>query len=225
MITYVIYQLKVKQFGFKNYIYLIIDKATNKTAIVDPSWNYYAVLNLLDKLNVKIDIILLTHSHIDHIYMTNILTNRYTNANVYMSDIECQYYGYSTGNLVRIHDGDVISLGETDVTCILTPGHTKGSMCYLLQESFFTGDTIFIEGCGMCTSPGGDAYDMYHSIQKIKNIVEPYVRIYSGHSYGKQQGETLKEVSKHNIYFQIDDAKRFVEFRNRKGQNGLHSFK
>lgn len=225
MITYDVYQLKVEQFGLKNYIYLVVDNATNKTAIVDPSWNYSTVLKLLDKLNVKIDIILLTHSHIDHTYMTNTLTKRYINANVYMSDIECRYYKYSTDNLVRIHNNDVIRLGETDVTCILTPGHTKGSMCYLLQESLFTGDTIFIEGCGICTASGGDAYDMYNSIQKIKNIVQPHVRIYAGHSYGRQQGERLKEVLKHNIYFQIDDAKIFVDFRNRKDQRDLFKFK
>lgn len=224
MLTYTVYQLKVQKFGFINYIYLIIDKRTRQTAIVDPSWNYTAVHNLLDQLNVNIDALLLTHSHIDHVYTTNILTQKYINAKVYISDRECQFYKFSTNNLVNIHDGDLIRLGDTDITCILTPGHTKGSMCYLLQESLFTGDTIFAEGCGMCTGPGGNAHDMFHSIQKIKNKVEPYVQIYAGHSFGKHQGEILKEVVKNNIYFLIEDEDKFVEFRNRKGQNNLFKF-
>ncbi|MEY8355403.1 MBL fold metallo-hydrolase [Lachnospiraceae bacterium 54-53] len=224
MLTYGVHQLKVQQAGFINYIYLIVDKISKQTAIVDPSWNYAAILNLINKLNVKVDALLLTHSHIDHVYMVDSLIEKYKDVKVYMSDIECQYYKYTTNNLMRLYDGDIIRLGDTEVTCILTPGHTKGSMCYLLQESIFTGDTIFAEGCGMCTSLGGDAYEMYQSIQKIKNMVKPHVRVYAGHSYGKNQGETLMEISEYNIYFQINDIKKFVEFRNRKGQNNLFEF-
>lgn len=224
MLTYDTYQLKVQEFGFINNIYLIVDKTTKETFIVDPSWNYSAVFNFIDKLDVKINGVLLTHSHIDHVYMVDRLIKKFENIKVYMSDIECRYYKYSMNNLKRLQDGDIIKLGETDVTCILTPGHTKGSMCYLLQESLFTGDTIFSEGCGMCTSLGGDARDMYYSIQKIKQVVGPNVRIYAGHSYGGQQGETLMEVSKGNIYFQINDIARFVAFRNREGQSKLYKF-
>lgn len=225
MLTYLVYQMKVEQFHFKNYIYFIVNKATNKVAIVDPSWNYSAVINLLEKLKVKVDAILLTHSHFDHVYMTKILTSRYTDAKVYMSKVECQYYGYTAKNLVEIHDKDIIKLGDTDITCLLTPGHTKGSVCYLLEESLFTGDTIFVEGCGICNTLGGNPYDMYNSIQKIKKNVDPSVRIYAGHSFGKEQGYKLDEVAKQNIYFNIEDVEIFVAFRNRKGQNGLFNFK
>lgn len=224
MLTYDVYQLKVQQSKFINYIYLIVDKITKQTAIVDPSWNYDTVINLINKLNVKISALLLTHSHIDHVYMVDRLIEKYKDVKVYMSDVECRYYNYTANNLFRLQDGDKIRFGETEVECILTPGHTKGSMCYLLQASLFTGDTIFAEGCGMCTCQGGDAYEMYHSIQKIRKIVKPHVQLYAGHSYGKSQGNTLMEVSESNIYFQIYDAKDFVEFRNRRGQNKLLGF-
>ncbi|HHF7060643.1 TPA: MBL fold metallo-hydrolase [Streptococcus mutans] len=224
MLTYEVYQLKVQQFGFINYIYLIIDKYTKKTAIVDPSWNTVTVFNLLDKLKVEVDAILLTHSHIDHVYMTDALLQRYQNAKVYMSDVECSYYNFFSRNLIRLHDMNMIRIGETNVTCILTPGHTKGSMCYLLEESLFTGDTIFSEGCGMCKGPGANACDMYYSLQKVKEIVSPNVRMYAGHSYGRQPGEILSEVMDHNIYFQIEDINKFIEFRNRKGQDNLFKF-
>lgn len=224
MLTYDVYQMKVQNFGFINYIYIIVDKITKQTALVDPSWNYPAVLQRLEQLNVEVNALLLTHSHIDHVYMVDSLIKKYKTARVYISDIECQYYSYYAKNLVRLQDGDKIRIGKTDVTCILTPGHTKGSMCYQLQESLFTGDTIFSVGCGMCTSPGGDAYEMYHSIQKIKKEVEPHVRVYAGHSYGRKQGDKMMEIAKYNIYFHIDDINIFVAFRNRKGQHNLFEF-
>lgn len=222
MLTYNVFQLKAEQYGFKNYVYIIVDKETGKTAVVDPSWDCSLIVDMLKKKELNLDIILLTHSHIDHAYCVDSLIKKYGNVEVFISDIEQQFYGYSVGNLNSLKDEEQILLGETKITCMLTPGHTKGSMCYLLENSFFTGDTIYAEGCGICSTTGGDAGEMYHSIQKIKQSVNSHVRIYAGHSFGKEQGMTLKEISKYNIYFQMNDINNFIKFRNRKQQ--LHYF-
>ncbi|WP_268964163.1 MBL fold metallo-hydrolase, partial [Paenibacillus sinensis] len=79
-------------------------------------------------------------------------------------------------------------LGDTQITCILTPGHTYGSACYLTSDHLFTGDTVFIEGCGLCDTVGGDPEQMFHSIQRIKSAINPMVQIFPGHSYGKNPG-------------------------------------
>lgn len=225
MLSYNLYTRRVKRFGFVNYVYLIIDKMTNETAIVDPSWDYEGLMELVKQLNVKIDIILLTHSHMDHVYLVERIVEKYKDVKVYISDLECQYYDYYAPNMIRLYDGDIIKIGETYVNCILTPGHTKGSMCFLLDDCIFTGDTLFIEGCGMCSSLGGDARDMYESVQRLKKIIPEYTKVYAAHSYGKEPGCIMKDVMNENIYLNIDDVNKFIEFRNRKRQPKLFDFK
>lgn len=224
MLTYNVFQLKVEQYGFKNYVYIIIDKETGKTAVIDPSWDSSLIVDALKKMKLRLDIILLTHSHIDHAYCVDSLLKKYENVEVFISSIEQQYYGYSVGNLDSLLDEAQILLGGTKITCMLTPGHTKGSMCYLLNDSFFTGDTIYAEGCGICSTTGGDASEMYRSIQRIKKSVNPHTRIYAGHSFGKEQGMTLKEISRYNIYFQMNDINDFIKFRNREMKIHYYNF-
>lgn len=225
MLSYDIFQRRVQRFGFVNYMYLIVDRVTRETAVVDPSWDYEGLIELVKQLKVKIDYILLTHSHIDHIYIVDQLVEQFKDVKVYISDAECQYYDYAVANMIRLYDGDNIKVGITDVKCILTPGHTKGSMCYLLEDSIFTGDTLFIEGCGMCSSLGGDAQKMYDSIQKLKRVVALHVKVYAAHSYGKEPGCIMQDVMKQNIYLNINDVNQFIKFRNRKEQPKLYDFK
>ncbi|WP_207642628.1 MBL fold metallo-hydrolase [Ruminiclostridium josui] len=116
-------------------------------------------------------------------------------------------------------------MGETSIKNIHTPGHTFGSTCYLVDGNLFTGDFIFIEGCGICTSNGASAREMYTSIQKIKSNISLETRIFPGHSYGKPPGYPLKYLFENNIYFQIDDVDKFIAFRQRKGQKGIFNFK
>lgn len=222
---YDIYQLKVKKGLFVNYTYLIVDKDTKKAAIIDPSWDCDAIIELANELNVKIGIILLTHSHIDHVYCVGELIKRLKNVKVYISQVEAEYYKYNIKGLITLKDGEVIELGKTKIKGMLTPGHTKGSMCFLLEDSLFTGDTIFQEGCGLCNTPGGDASEMYRSIQKIKGSVKLYVKVYAGHSFGRSQGERLSELSRINLYFQMNDEDVFIKFRNRTQQKDLFNFK
>ncbi|WP_236905062.1 MBL fold metallo-hydrolase [Clostridium formicaceticum] len=201
-----------------------MDKETRSAAIVDPSWEVEIIVNVLSKLEVELSTILLTHSHYDHVNMVDALIMKY-NPMVYMSYIEANYYRFKCKNLITIDDMDLVSVGQTEIRCLATPGHTAGGSCYLLKGSLFTGDTIFIEGCGICTGKGASAEDMFESIQKIKSIVRPDVRIYPGHSYGKKPGYSMEYLMKENIYLHINDKKHFIEFRNRKNQKNLFIFK
>ncbi|MCX7923141.1 MAG: MBL fold metallo-hydrolase [Clostridia bacterium] len=222
--TYRIYQQKVGFFYFRNYIYFIVDTASKKAVIVDPSWELETIVGMLDKLEVELEAILITHSHYDHVNIVDALLMKY-NPKVYMSHIEANFYNFKCKNLITIDDMDLVSFGQTDICCIVTPGYTAGSVCYLLEDSLFTGDTIFIEGCGICTGYGANSQDMFESIQRIKSFVRPGVRIYPGHSYGKSPGYTLRYLMQENIYLQIDDKKHFTEFRDRKNQKNLFNFK
>lgn len=213
--SYEVYQIQTHKFCFSNYCYIILDKATNTAAIIDPAWELTKIINMLDNLRTYLEIIMLTHSHYDHVNLVKPLIKKYNTA-VYMSKKEIDYYRFKCRNLHELNDMDNISIGETEISCLLTPGHTAGGMCYLLTDSLFTGDTIFIEGCGICTFRGGSAEQMFESIQRIKSVVPLYVRVYPGHSYGKSPGHALDYLMTENIYFQIE-RQYFLNFRMRKG--------
>jgi glyoxylase-like metal-dependent hydrolase (beta-lactamase superfamily II) len=203
-----------------NFNYIIVDKKSHRAAIVDPAWDREQILSIFNKLGVKPDCILLTHSHIDHVHMVPFLVEQF-DAQVYMSAKEIDFYHFKSRNLHSFQDFEDIMLGETRITCLLTPGHTAGGTCFLLADSLFTGDTIFTEGCGICTTLGGSPEQMFESIQKVKRLVEPHICIYPGHSYGKEPGQSMESLLRNNIYFQFEKKEHFIQFRMRKNQKNV----
>ncbi len=221
---YEVHQLNTIFYNFSNYCHIVEDKASKAALVVDPAWELEKIANKLYKLDIELRAILLTHSHYDHVNLVGPLLKRF-NPQVYMSKAEIDYYGFRCKNLNALNHMDEIALGDTDVTCLHTPGHTAGGMCYLLQDSIFTGDTLFIEGCGICNCKGGSPEQMFDSIQLIKAVVNPDTLIYPAHSFGKMPGQTLDFLMKENIYFQIEKKEFFVDFRMRENQKGLFNFK
>lgn len=220
--TYEIYFIK-DQSQTKNNVYLVVNKESKKTAIIDPACSMDQINEIVTKFDLFIDTILVTHTHFDHTRRINDLVKQY-DCKVYVSRIEAWYYSYSCENLHLFEDKEVIVLGNTWIECLLTPGHTMGSSCFLLENSLFSGDTIFMEGCGLCTSIGGSAVSMFHSISKIKELVDDSVLVYPGHTYTTPPGKSLSYLKYNNIYFAIEEEEKFVGFRMRKSQSGLFDF-
>lgn len=218
--TYERYQLKVGSPTMPNYMYIIVDKATRRTAVVDPGWDLQLIMTHFEELKVYPSIILLTHSHDDHVNLVEPLVEWY-GASVYMSALECDYYQFQAPRLIQFHDRDTFYLGHTRIQCLVTPGHTAGGSCFLLSDDIFTGDTLFTEGCGVCFMDGGNPEQMFESFQRIKQTVAPHVRVYPGHSYGQPPGCALGDLAKYNIYFALDNKQHFVDFRMRKNQKSI----
>ncbi|NQX71853.1 polyketide synthase dehydratase domain-containing protein [Paenibacillus alba] len=204
----------------KNNCYIILDKRTKLSIVVDPAWEIEKIINKVNALNSKLVAILLTHSHNDHVNLTEELM-KYYNLNVYMSRLEVEYYNFECNNLSTLNDMDEIIFGDTRITCLLTPGHTAGGMCFLLQDSILTGDTIFVEGCGVCHLKGGSPEQMYNSIQKIKKCIPHHVKVYPGHSYGKEPGASIDSLMKNNLYFQLTNLQQFTELRMRANPKSI----
>lgn len=218
-----IYPLKVRFLNFINYSYFIIDNKTREAAIIDPAWELFKIEQILTQMNIKLTTILLTHSHYDHVNLVDPLLDRY-NPQVFLSRNEIDFYDFKCKNLNPVEHNYLIKLGETEILCLLTPGHTMGSTCYLVSNSLFTGDTVFIEGCGLCNTFGGDPEKMFKSIQEIKYTIDPLVKVFPGHSYGKKPGYTLDYLLKENIYFQLNNKEHFINLRMRKSQHNLFKF-
>ena len=218
-----LYVLKDETTEFKSYTYAILDQATHELLIIDPSCEKEKLSTLIASTHAIPRYILLTHTHLDHIRQLEWLRTTYP-MQVCLAEAEAQYYDFYVPNMLCLQDGMQLHLGETIVTALHTPGHSKGSMCYQIGQNLFTGDTLFIEGCGLCTAPGGSPDEMYASLQKLKQLLTKDTIIYPGHRYQAELGQTLQYVLEHNIYMVIEDLPTFIRFRMRKNQVKLYDF-
>lgn len=168
--------------------YLIKDIDTNIYAIVDPGG---ISKELSEKLkNIHVEYILLTHGHFDHIRKVDYYKNL-TNAKVIICENEKDFLEDRTLNLSRIplpkikadklvNDNDIIELGKTKLTVLSTPGHTKGSCCFLCDDCVFSGDTL-MNGCiGRTDLATGNPSAMKTSLMKLFSILSNH-KVYPGH--------------------------------------------
>ena len=93
-----------------------------------------------------------------------------------------------------LRDGDVIELGNEKITVIHTPGHTKGSSCFLAGDTLITGDTVFADGYGRCDLYGGDIMKMRGSLKRLRDL-DPNLTIYPGHGAENRLGAALDNTA------------------------------
>ncbi len=195
-----------------NFIYLIEDMSSKRAAIVDPAWDVPRMLKLAEKHGVTITDILLTHSHHDHINGVNNVLDKY-DAELHLLNIEAEFWGAELGKPSLHHGGDTIQLGETEIEMLHTPGHTPGSVCYLVDDQLITGDTMFVFGCGRCDLTGGDPEIMFSTLRHLKEILPGSTVIHPGHDYAVTVTATMKEQVEGNPFMHFDKRDDFVEFR------------
>jgi len=216
--------IKTKHLIFKNCTYLIQNISNRNAVLIDPSWQAGKYENLIATENLKLVAIFVTHHHIDHSNLAGKLASQYK-CPVYMLAEEIDYYSFNCANLYPIvADVEQLEMGGIVVKIIRTPGHTYGGACFMIDDNLFSGDTLFIEGCGMCNIDGGDAAKMFASLQMLKRIISDTTKIYPGHQYQLKIGKIFKEVKHVNIYLNFKTEEEFVKFRMRDGQKGLLDF-
>ncbi|MGB0867097.1 MAG: MBL fold metallo-hydrolase, partial [Granulosicoccaceae bacterium] len=157
--------------------------------------------------------VLLTHHHADHVDLADTLASK-LGIPVYMNQVEIDTYGFSCTGLTGIND-DQLNIAGMDIAVIKTPGHTAGAVSYLVEGNLYSGDTLFIEGCGECVSAGADAGQLYDSLQLLLEKVPPKARVYPGHRFKRVPGMSMSYVSKNNIFLQTRDRAAFIEYRER----------
>lgn len=208
---------------FINLCYVLVDDATGEAALVDPAWEVETIEAAVERDGLCVKHILLTHTHFDHTNLAERCAERWE-APIVMSRDEYREGRFFAPQLRLVDEGDRIPLGREQIDCLITPGHTEGSTCYLWGGGIFTGDTLFPEGCGICPNDGA-AGQMFDSIQRIKSLIPAQTRLFAGHRLYRSGGLTLQEAGRYNIYLQIEDRELFQRFRMRPGQPSAMAFR
>jgi len=195
-----------------NMIYLIVDVETKNCAIVDPAWDLNDIYKYIEKYNLKLTKILLTHSHNDHVNALDEILRNY-DLPIHINIHEKKFWGKKYNNYEINYGGDIISLGKSELKSIHSPGHTPGSTCYLIDNKLIAGDTLFVFGCGRCDLHGGNPEDMFKTLNHMKFDLGEDTLILPGHNYSIRKTSTMKDEILYNPFFHFKKLEDFVKYR------------
>ncbi len=193
--------------------YLVIDPVTRKAAVIDPVFDYdhatgKASMESADKVlakaateGCKIELVLETHVHADHLsgapYIklktaaSVVIGERIREVqNIFRPIFNAQDVSGSGSEFDRlVSDGEHFAIGNLDVEVIATPGHTPACVSYKIGDAVFVGDTLFMPDYGTARAdfPGGDAGQLYRSIKRLLSLPSE-TRLFMCHDYLPKDG-------------------------------------
>lgn len=184
-----------------NLAYVLGDAGSGICAVIDPGWDSGAILSAAGEAKLRIEKILLTHAHFDHMGALAEIASE-TGAPIYVHSSEASDVGGDLKTVVT-EDGTEIKLGSFKIECIHTPGHTPGSQCFLVGDNLFTGDTLFVDGCGRVDLPGSSPPEMLSSLNRLSKL-DPATKVWPGHDYGGLES-TIGKLMETNPYLGVTD--------------------
>ena len=171
--------------------YIVYNEGSEEAVVIDPAAEGERIRQALE--DKKIAAILLTHGHFDHIGAAGALKEADTRLVIHgldapmLSDPELNAgLGLIRKEVTapeptdRVREGDELTLAGLKVKVLHTPGHTPGSVCYLIENELFTGDTLFDFGWGRTDLPGGNEADMNASLRRMIPLARKYP-MHAGH--------------------------------------------
>jgi len=187
-----------------SYTYLVAGGRGGEALLIDPVREHVdRCLRLLAELELRLVQALDTHLHADRFSGLAALRDR-TGCVAAMSDrTACEVAS------LRLADGEAVTVGGLRLRALATPGHTPDSMCFLLDDMAFTGDTLLIRGTGRTDLPGGDAAAQYESLGRLLRLPET-TRVYPAHDYNGAASSTIGEERRHNPRLQMRSRADYV---------------
>ncbi|AWH54542.1 MBL fold metallo-hydrolase [Stenotrophomonas sp. ESTM1D_MKCIP4_1] len=224
--------------------YLVSDPASGEAALIDPVLDYdpdtdassdapvRPLLEAIDRQGLHLRWLLETHAHADHVSAGRRLKAHFPQATLAIGEgiraVQATFaprYGLD-GPALDTHfdhlfaDGETFALGRLQGRIIAVPGHTSDSIAYLIGDALFPGDSLFMpdSGTARCDFPGGDAAQLYRSIQRLLALPAA-TRVFVCHDYGPGGRAVANETTigaqrAHNIHVHegVDEA-AFVSVR------------
>ena len=192
--------------------YILYREGSNEVIFVDPAQHGEMIYQKLQQKGLVVKGILLTHAHFDHIGGASAL-RQLSGAKIYALDEEKDLCESTQANVSEwagcpctikpnayLKDGDEITIAGVTCKVIATPGHTKGSCCYYVQEAdiLVCGDTIFEESVGRTDFPTGSSSQLIRSIQERIFTLPDQTVLYPGHG----DSTTVEHEKKYNPFCQ-----------------------
>ncbi len=197
----------------QNFSYIIGDEKSKEAAVVDAGWEVDGLIELSHKEKLKINKIILTHSHYDHVQKADEMATK-TGADVYFHEDDFNEIKKIIKNpsvkLHKLKNDDEIKVGNIKIKILHTPGHCPGAICLLFEGKLVTGDTLFVNAIGRVDLPGADAIQMFESLEKIKKLNDD-IEVYPGHDYGDIAFSTIGREKKHNPYLMCNKKEDFLK--------------
>lgn len=185
--------------------YIVTAENMNGVLIDAPDDNGYISKEIREK-GIHLKKILLTHGHCDHIASAARIAEE-TGAEVYIHSADIKKLSNNLTNLSRyfglppidpadanaVEDGDVITQDELEFEVLHTPGHTSGSVCYILGDKMFCGDTLFKSSMGRTDMPDGDEDVMTETLAMLYEFdTKTDYELFSGHGEHSKMSEERK---------------------------------
>lgn len=187
--------------------YIVYNESTREGFIIDPGGGYKRIKKELTDNKITLTAQLLTHGHFDHCGACKALQDDGVPVYIHEKDADKLY---SDGNLAKflgtefdifkadriLKDGDTLNLAGYNVSVLHTPGHSAGSVCYVVESSIFSGDTLFNMSVGRTDFPDGNAKALVNSIKNKLFLLKGDYNLYPGHD----EFSTLEYERQYNPY-------------------------
>lgn len=186
--------------------YIVWNESTKEALVFDPGDQGVKIYEELQKRQLTLKAIFLTHGHFDHMNAAAYLVNQ-THARSYISreeerlvtdpNLNCSILFGQPSSFVPdeyVKDNDILFYLDTQMKVMSTPGHTAGSVCYYFEEDsvLISGDTLFFESCGRTDFPTGNAHQMRETLELLLTKLKEDVVVYPGHGCSTSIGYEKK---------------------------------
>ena len=187
--------------------YLYACQETKKAVIIDPGADGKQIYRWVLEKGVKVDYILITHGHVDHIgavdelreLLGNVLVGIHTGDAGMLTDGKKNLSSYFGPGLVQkkadilLQDGQELIIGNQRLKVISTPGHSPGGVCFLCPEGLFSGDTLFAGSIGRTDFPGGSLDQLLAGVKQKLLVLPEETRVFPGHGEETSIGEEKRD--------------------------------
>jgi len=203
---------QIKLSWMDTFCYIAADEATRACVLIDPAFDKEKILEMVCERGYRVTHVLNTHGHSDHtagnaaiIAATGACLIIHEDDAPMLDTVLSRVFARALGGkhspkpTLFVRDGDTITFGNAALCVIHTPGHTKGSVCYLGDGQVFTGDTLFVGYVGRTDLPGGSSKQLKKSIFEKLYILPDETIVWPGHDYGKTRSSTIGREKENNL--------------------------
>ncbi len=206
--------LKVEKFiplEFAANNYLVYDDELKCAVLIDCAGSDDEIFKFIETNNLNLEKILITHAHFDHVLGLKKFKEKFPSVKILLPredkklydnlGVQCDMFGQRRAETVQIDElideTSNIELCGKKIEIIATPGHSKGSCCYLVEGNLFSGDTLFYEEIGRCDLPTGSFKEIEHSIKEKLFKLNENIKVFAGHG----DNTSIAHEKIHNAYF------------------------